>query len=513
MQETLYMGRKQIFTPYSIEHKFTKDELSQVINSAISIHLENAQQIEYLINYFKGSQPILNRPKTVREDVNNKIVFNYALSSTRDIVGYTFGKPLQYTQRKQDGRDEILTLNDYMEMLDKPALDQELATYNSICGVSYRGVFPKKVKDVEQEVPFELVTLAPQNTFVIYSSDLGNKPIIAVTYVFNKTIDETVYYIYTLEKQYKYVASGVTPLIVPESLTEEKPNLLGELPVIEYMNNQWRMGHWETALSLLDAINLIGSDSINDIVQFVNSILVGINAEIDKDVMEDINTYKIASIRSPQGLNADLKYISTQLDANGVQVLRQYLEDAFRVIVGIPDRKSRSGGGDTGDAVKLRDGWQDIEIVARTTEMFFKRSEKKVLSILIKILEIENVNKELKLKDIDIKFTRNKTDNLQSKVQSGQILNAMQLYDPADITDIMDITTDPQEMVDRGKKYQEQRQKEADERQIKMAREQSAIAEQNKIAKENTKLDSKSSGGKFATPQEAKKLNTKEDKK
>lgn len=511
MAEIVLKGRKQIFTPFSVDHEFNKEDLAKVVNKAIETHLENAREIDYLISYFKGNQPILGRVKTVREDVNNKLVFNYAQSATRDIVGYTFGKPLQYTQRKSDGRDEILILNDYMEMVDKPALDQELATYNSICGVSYRGIFPKKVEDKENEVPFELVTLLPQNTFVIYSHDIGNKPVIAVTYVHNKIDDKTIYYIYTLKKQYKYIADGVTPLIVPTDLTDEKPNILGDLPIIEYMNNQWRMGHWETAVTVLDAINLVGSDSVNDIIQFVNSIMVAINAEIDEEVMTQINTYKIASIRSPQGLNADLKYISTQVDSTGVQVLRQYLEDAYRVIVGIPDRKSRSGGGDTGDAVKLRDGWQDIEIVARTTEMFFKRSEKQVLSVLIKILGIEETLKELKLKNIDIKFTRNKTDNLQSKVQSGQILNAMALYDPVDITDLMDITTDPQEMVDRGKIYQDQKMKEQDEHQIKMMEQTQKLSADNE-QKAQMKQE-KISGGRFATPQEARKTNTKEDKK
>ena len=47
-------------------------------------------------------------------------------------------------------------------------------------------------------------------------------------------------------------------------------------------------------------------------------------------------------------------------------------EEAYKQIIGIPDRKTRGGGGgDTGDAVKLRDGWADIEIVARIKEQYF----------------------------------------------------------------------------------------------------------------------------------------------
>lgn len=473
--DSIYTGRNQIFCSFNTNQRLTDEELIELLNRSLSSHLDNARQIKFLINYFKGEQEILSRVKEVRSDINNRIVFNYAMSTTRDIIGYTFGKPVQYTQRKQEGRESITLLNDYMEMEDKPAQDQELSTFCSICGVGYRAIFPNKVLNIEDDVPFEMITLNPQNTFVVYSYELGNGPVIGVTYTYDKNKDITTYWIYTNNESIIVKVTGEVGTAIKENIISRKPHLMGGIPIVEYINNQWRMGHWETAITVLNAINVLGSDSVNDVVQFVNSILVGINAEIDEEVMEDIQEHKIASIKSPQGLVADLKYISNQLDSNGVQVLRQYLEDSYKVIVGVPDRQSRKGGGDTGEAVKLRDGFQDMEIVARTTEMFFKRAEKKVLALILNVLKSDSNFKQISLKDIDIKFTRNKTDNLQSKVQAGATLNQMGLYDPVDITDLMDITTDPQEMVDRGKTYQDEKKKEEQEQQITLMKEQSKI--------------------------------------
>jgi SPP1 family phage portal protein len=197
---------------------------------------------------------------------------------------------------------------------------------------------------------------------------------------------------------------------------------------------------------------------VNDVEQFVNSILVATNAEFDEEAINSIKQHKMVSLVAPQpNMTVDLKYISSQLDMAGTEILRQYLEDAYRTVVGIPDRKTKSsGGGDTGDAVKLRDGWANMEIVARNSEMFFKRAEKRVLRLILTILDHANILKDIKLTDVDIKFSRNKTDNIQTKVQSGATLHGMNILDPVDVLELMDISTNPQELIERGTKYQTQ---------------------------------------------------------
>ena len=245
-----------------------------------------------------------------------------------------------------------------------------------------------------------------------------------------------------------------------------KPNPLGVLPIVECENNQFRMGHWETAITLMDAINKVGSDSVNDVEQFVNSILVAINAEFTEKEMNNVKSNKFAQIRSPQGLNCDLKYIQAQLDGTSVEQLRQYLEDSLRAVVGIPDRKTRGGGGgDTGDAVKLRDGWADMEVVARTTETFNKKSEKKELRVILKILrDLKKISKTSMI-NVDIKYPRNKTDNLNSKVTAMATMLNTQVMAPSDVLDIVDITSDNTEVIERGEEYWKKKKEENFEEQ------------------------------------------------
>jgi len=65
-------------------------------NATGQVHLANKREIDYLIDYRNGIQPILNKVKDIRPEINNTIVFNHAQMITRDIIGYFLGTPIQY---------------------------------------------------------------------------------------------------------------------------------------------------------------------------------------------------------------------------------------------------------------------------------------------------------------------------------------------------------------------------------------------------------------------------------
>lgn len=303
--------------------------------------------------------------------------------------------------------------------------------------------------------------------------------------------------VYTVDEIYLFKTPVRDPFSISASdLVEGYPkiNPLGLIPIVECENNQFRMGHWETAITLMDAINKTASDSVNDVEQFVNSILVAINAEFTKEAMQNVKENLYAEIKSPQGLNADLKYISPQLNGDSVEQLRQYLEDCLRAVVGIPDRKTRGGGGgDTGDAVRLRDGWADMEVVARTTEKFNKKSEKKELKIILKILKDLKKIDQTSMINVDIKYPRNKTDNLNSKVTAMATLYGMEMMAPEDILEIGDITTDITEVVARGEQYWRAKKEENFEEQQKQLQLQKRLQGDDEATQEGGNVSGKSS--------------------
>lgn len=174
LNETRVMfGRRIIKTSVT---EITEDNVVDVLNKAMATHSINRSEIDYLWKYYRGDQPILRRKKDVRPEICNKIVENRANEIVSFKVGYLCGEPIQYVSRK--GGEEIVSqinaLNEMMFAEDKAAQDQELVEWQMVCGTAYRLVLPDEPGE-EDEAPFELYTLDPRDTFVVYSNEIGNK--------------------------------------------------------------------------------------------------------------------------------------------------------------------------------------------------------------------------------------------------------------------------------------------------------------------------------------------------
>lgn len=448
-------GRKKIID----DREINEQTIVQILTDAMAVHKENVADINKLIDYYKGQQNILNRPAPSNSEINNKVVLNYAYSSERDIIGYTFGKPIQIIPRKGKARKAIKELTDLMEYENTNAVDNEVALLTGITGVGYFYTLPSEeiTSDYMPDIPVSLNHADPTNTFVIQSAKISNPVRMSVNYWYDKHAQITHFICYTDKEIYRIDSKGIYTISgnAKNVTVRKEPNAIGLNPIQMVVNNLFLMGDFEVAISVLDALNQLASDSMNDVQNVLQSLLVIINAELEEGSTDNIKKNRILEIVGSDGKNVDAKFIYQQLDAIGANNLREYLEEAYKVIIGIPDRKTRGGGGgDTGDAVKLRDGWADIEVVARVKESYFKMAKKKQVAVIMRIMaKLGLLDKTLKLMDIDIKFPRNKTDNLQSKAQSYSTFIGTRTIAPEDALEMCDVTTDVVDVSARGKDY------------------------------------------------------------
>lgn len=408
--KTNYFGRKVI---YSSVNAITRDNVVDILNKTLEEHNTNKQKINYLYEYYRGKQPILQRIKHHRPEINNKVVENHAYEIVDFKKGYVFGEPIQYVRRGESKEisERITQLNEYMFAEDKAAKDKELAEWFFICGTAYRMILPDRLAGIDpDESPFEIDTLDPRSTYVVYNNGFGKKPLMAVKYVKNEDEDR-VYSIYTKDTYFE---------IVNDKIIKEEPHVLGDIPIIEYPANNARLGAFEVVLPLLDTINDIASSRVDAIEQFVQSFMKFINCDIDEEQFLALKELGAIKIKSDRDLPADVDIVASELNQTQVQVAKDDLYQTILIICGMPDRKGGSRStGDTGQAVLLRDGWSSAETRAKDTELMFKGSEKRFLRIALRILK-DTANLNLKLSEIDIKFTRNKTDSLLVKTQGLQ---------------------------------------------------------------------------------------------
>ena len=397
-------GRRVIKTSV---REITKDNVVDVLQKALGTHELNRSEIDYLWNYYRGKQPILHRTREVRPEICNKIVENRANEIVSFKVGYLCGEPIQYVGRngEEATAKAITALNELMFAEDKATKDQEIVEWQMICGTAYRLVLPDE-KNEEDEAPFELHTLDPRDTFVVYSSEIGNKPLMGVKYY--KDDEEVLRFsVYTENRYY---------LIEGDILKEEKAHALDMIPIFEYPANNARLGSFEIVLPLLDTINNIESNRMDGMEQTIQAFIKFVNCDITADDFKELKELGAIKVKSVDGANADVDVVTNDLNQDQSQTLKEDCYSAILTICGIPNRNGGSSTSDTGAAVLLRDGWSLAEARAKDSEHMFKKSEKKMLKLVLRICrDLGDIS--LRLKDIDMKFTRRNYEAIQSKSQ------------------------------------------------------------------------------------------------
>jgi len=455
-------GRKQIFCDKT---NIDKTNILEVLGEAYAIHEQNRAEMLYLFEYVKGRQPILDREKQIRPEINEKIVDNMASEILEFKLGYEFGSPISYVQRarkdiksrnalfsffkklftsdeskKEDLR--VSAINEMMVEECKAAKDLMLAKDVKTCGVGYRLILPKKIKTGVSV--FDLLVLNPMNTFVVYSNDAYREPILGVSY-FPHRDGSVTFGCYTKTSYFK-IEMGITKGF--EDWFEEKPNTVGMVPIIEYINNYDRMGCFERVIPLMDALNTIDSDRVNDIAQHVQNILWGDNVALDTEQYKKLRDDGMILTKSEQGRTATLKYLESVLNQSENQTLVDYVKQQILDITNTPSRSELSGGS-TGSATNMSIGWMAAETDAKEKEQIWSASERRETAVILKIIkdsnEVDADIAELNLSDIEIKFSRSRTYDLATKCNSLAALIRIGI-DPLRAIEVVGLFTDPQQV-------------------------------------------------------------------
>lgn len=381
------------------------------------------EEVEYLYDYFKGKQDILNRTKVYNTEILNMIVENRAAEIVNFKTGYLLSAPIQYidnTSADESIDSGLASITKWCMQENKDASDLEVARWQSICGTAYR-MITQNSEETEDGSPFKIDTLDPRNTFVVYSSRLGHKPLMGVNFV-DLGDDKLLFYVYTptelfvLNEKYENATDETNP---------SGAHAYGAIPIIEYPLNESRIGDFEQVISLLDAINNCESDRADATEGFVQSILclenIGIEpqgnetqAQAEANFMTQLK--EIGGMFVPK--DGKVYYISPpQLNQEQTQTQVDALYDAVLTICGMPNRNGGSSTSDTGAAVILRDGWSAAESRARSTEIYFRKSERKYLDIMINICN--NIGGlDVAPSDVDIRFPRRNYTNDSANVNN-----------------------------------------------------------------------------------------------
>ena len=398
-------GRRKIFTD---KKSITPENVVGVVEKALGYHWKNRMEEQYLLDYFRGKQDIRLKEKQVRPEINNKVMVNRANEIVTFKTAYLLGEPVQYVSNGGEDRvsAQVNTLNEFMRSESKDTKDKEIADWMHICGVGVRMVLPDEEGE-EDGSPVSIYTLDPREAFVIYHSGVGHKRLAGVL---RQRDENGVWYscVYTRDWYYE-IKNG--------QIEKQEARTVPYIPIVEYPNNESRMGAFEVVIPILNAINTIESNRVDSIQDFVNAYDVFQNCEIDDDAYKALSAGGMAiQIKGAPGMEARVYRIASELNQTNTQTLVDDLYDTALTICGMPNRNGGSSTSDTGTAVIYRDGFAEAESRAKDTEKTFIRSERDFLRIVLYICR-NTADLDLQLSDIKPEFTRKNLSNVQSKVQ------------------------------------------------------------------------------------------------
>lgn len=465
-------GRKVIYTD---EIEITDENICKIVQETFNIHKMNSKAQKQLFDYEKGKQPILDRTKDIRPEINHKLVDNEASKIVDFKLGYEFGNPINLVQRakvepckgnKQDKLSDddikIALLNEMFVEEDKESKDNKCARDFLVSGLGYKMALAKK--NVNGVAVFDYVIPNPLTTYIVRTNDVFRKKILGVTYSVSEKGKRIRLGAYTDDSYYYFDGTF-------KEFAFKEENGIGKIPIVEYAYNHDRMCCFEKVIPLINYKNIVNSDRLNDVSQHVQSLLWMNDCELEDEDKQKVadNGGLVITRTTPEGKTPIIEYISQVLNQSEIQTFADYLKDQIMEQAGVPT-KGDAGGGSTGSAMSLSNGWATAEQLAKITESIYKQSEMEFLDLVLTIIknsnDVKNNDiKKLELSDIGIKFARNKTYDLGTKVNAlATLLNAgvdgLRAFEVIDLfADTQQAFLDSREHIEKKQNYAKEEQK------------------------------------------------------
>lgn len=379
----------------------------RIIRQLISKHISLVGNLKKNMAYYEGKHKILEDAK--RE---NKLVCNHAKDISDTASSYFIGNPVTYKSET-----DIKDLTDALENAGADETDGDNGLDLSIYGLAYEYVYVK-----ENENNLLIKNLSPESTFMVKDDSIEENELFAVYYYVRKDDSGTgpEHYIATiLTPNYKYeldIQDNNTPQLTTE---QPVPHYLGEIPIIEYLNNKLAIGDFELQIPLIDAYNALMSDRITDKEQFIDAILAiygtllsdedepGTDEEDQniKKVKERLKRYKVLEMPD----TAKAEYLTRTFDESGVEILKKAIEQDIHKFSHIPCMSDESFGGNV-SGVAMEFKLLGMENITKIKTRYYRKGLRKRLRIFCNYLALHG--KSVDPAGITMTFTRALPKNL-----------------------------------------------------------------------------------------------------
>lgn len=370
--------------------KLTPDLIFTLINR---FKLKEIKRIEKLNNYYRGQSDIKNRIMTDPAKPNNKLSTGYASYITDTIEGYFLGKAIGYTSL-----DSILIeqIQDVFNQNREHNINTKIGKSMSVTGVGYELLYIDELNNIRFN------NIDSDQTFLIYDDSIQENVLGAVRfYTVNEYIDETVTLkveLYTKDSIHYYIQDEDNLQLVDEEL-----HYFGEVPVIQYRNNDDFMGDFEKVKDLIDAYESAISNTADNLDFFADSYLL-----LSGDGMDTLESEDIAKMKEQRvmllGSGGRAEWLTKTATNMEVEEHKKRLKEDIHNMSQVPNLNDDAFGTATsGESLKYK--LNGLENIVSIKERNFKTGLEQRIKLITNIFKIKG--QDLDSNAITIAFTRN----------------------------------------------------------------------------------------------------------
>ena len=388
-----------------MKKEYTHNEILDFVRKhEMSLHRE------YTLEAYYKNDNAINRATKADGKANHKVAHPFCHQLVSTMVGYFASEPVQFDIDNEQVKAE---LDDFMKYNDFDRVFTKVITDSCIYGVGTMMTFV----DVKGLVRFAPVD--PKELIVLVNNDvLEDIHTVIRHWECENRDDKKVRYVevYTEDKIRKFYMEDEE--LVGQEIIEE--HFFGDVPFTLFYANAEQMSIFERVIPLVDAYDLLESETLNLVSDLSEAILLIAGVELDNDMIKQVNQMRLLNVSDANENNVDVRYITKDAPTN--EETKQRIHDDIFSLSMIPDVNSKDfGEALSGTALKLR--LASMEFLAGLMEGYAKLGLRRLVELWCNVNSLMGgVSTDEVVKNLNIRMTRNTVSN-----EAEEISNAIQL--------------------------------------------------------------------------------------
>lgn len=270
---------------------------------------------------------------------DNRIPVNFAKYITDTMNGFFIGIPIKTT-----ADDE--TVSQYLEFLDQyNDQDDNNAELSKVCSIYGNGY---EMYYVDEDGNIGITYLTPMEAFIIYDDSILERPLFFVRHYtdadnveWGSWSDGHVVQHFVNRGTYKWI-------------DQPKKHGFDGVPAVEYVENEERMGVFESALPMIDAYNKAISEKANDVDYFADAYLKILGTSLNKNELEQLRQKRIINFDGEDAANLIVEFLQKPNGDTTQENLINRLEKLIFQISMVANISDENFGTSSGIALKYK---------------------------------------------------------------------------------------------------------------------------------------------------------------